>query len=143
MIGPRRSGHSAVGVQQDPEATHQQENQKQHEETHEREGRPLLSVAAKRRAAGEPGERRPRREQLIVQRGHIAHPPGRATTELASCREGGSHGEIGQIGAATSAWTNEAKVDTSDRVTDTQSDTSGAREVKTTGLFILDLSNRI
>lgn len=98
MIGPRRSRHSAVGVQQDPEATHQQENQKQYQETHEREGRPLLGVATKRWAAGDPGERRPRREQLIVQHGLIAHPPGRATTELASCRKGGLDGEIGQIG---------------------------------------------
>ncbi len=126
MIGPRRSRHSAVGVQKDPEATHQQEYQKQHQETHEREGRPLFSVAAKRWAAGDPGERQPRREQLIVQCGHIAHPPGRVTTELASGREGGLDGEIGQIGAATSMWTNEAKVNTFDRVTDTQSDTSGA-----------------
>lgn len=124
MIGPRGSRHTAVGIQQYPEATHQQENQKQHQETNECKGRPLLGVPAKRWAAGDPDERRPRREQLIVQRGHIAHPPGRATAELASCLEGGLDGEVGQIGQ-----TNKAKVnplDTFACVTDTQTDTSGA-----------------
>lgn len=101
MIGPRGSRHTAVGIQQYPEATHQQENQKQHQETNECKGRPLLGVPAKRWAAGDPDERRPRREQLIVQRGHIAHPPGRATAELASCLEGGLDGEVGQIGTVT------------------------------------------
>lgn len=129
MIGPRGSGHSAVGIQQYPEATHQQENQKQHQETNEREGRPLLGVSSKRWAAGNPSEGRPRQKQLIVQCGHIAHPPGRATAELASCLEGGLDWEVGQIGTVTSMWTTEAKVnppDTSARVTDTQTDTSGA-----------------
>lgn len=101
MIGPRGSRHTAVGIQQYPEATHQQENQKQHQETNECKGRPLLGVPAKRWAAGDPDERRPRWEQLIVQRGHIAHPPGRATAELASCLEGGLDGEVGQIGTVT------------------------------------------
>lgn len=55
-----------------------------------------------RRAARDPYERRPRRKQLVIQCGNIAHPPGRPTAELAGCLEGGVDRKIGQIGTAIS-----------------------------------------
>lgn len=122
VIGPRGRRHAAIRVQQDPEAAHQQENQKQHQETHECERRPLLRVPTKRRAAGGPGERRPRGQQLVVQRGHIAHPPGTPNAEFTSAPDCGLNGQIG----AQKKKKKQAKVKTCDRVTDTQSDTSGA-----------------
>lgn len=102
VVRPRRSGHAAVRVQQNTKASHQQENQKQHQEADKSKSSPLFGISAKRWAAGDPWERRPRWKQLIVQRGNIAHPPGMATTELAGCLEGGVYGKIGQIGTATS-----------------------------------------
>lgn len=85
VVSPGWCGHAAVGVQQDPEAPDQQEDQEEHEEAYEGQGCALLIVhpdqgqgraaaAATARAARERGAGRGQ-QQLVVKCGHIVHPP--------------------------------------------------------------------
>lgn len=84
VVSPGWCRHATVGVQQDPEAPDQQEDQEQHEEAYEGQGSALLIVypnqgqrgaaAATARTAGEGGAGR-RQQQLVVKCGHIVHPP--------------------------------------------------------------------
>lgn len=131
VVSPGWCRHAAVGVQQDPEAPDQQEDQEKHEEADEGQGSTLLGVhphqgqrggdaAATTRTAW---ERRAGwgQQQLVVNRGHIVHPPlgpeaglthwldswgvGRSGRKGGECGHGGQHrlsswtGEEGQGGS--------------------------------------------
>lgn len=85
VVSPRWCGHAAIGVEQDPEAPDQQEDQEEHEEAykgqgcallivHSNQGQRLAAAAAAARAAGEGGAGRGQ-QQLVVKCGHIVHPP--------------------------------------------------------------------
>lgn len=84
VVSPGWCRHAAVGVQQDPEAPDQQEDQEEHEEAYKGQGGALLIVhpnqsqrgaaAATARATGEWGAGRGQ-QQLVVKCGHIVHPP--------------------------------------------------------------------
>lgn len=84
VVSPGWCRHAAVGVQQDPEAPDQQEDQEKHEEPYKGQGGALLIVnpnqsqrgaaAATARAASERGAGR-WQQQIVVKCGHIVHPP--------------------------------------------------------------------
>lgn len=57
MISPRWGRHAAVGVQENPETPHQQEHQKQQQESHETKRHDLLCVRSPQEPRSGPGAR--------------------------------------------------------------------------------------
>lgn len=97
VVSPGWCRHAAVRVQQDPEASDQQEDQEEHEEAYKSQGSTLFCVhrnqgqrsaaAATARTAGQGGAGRGQ-QQLVVKCGHIVHPPRGPKTGLTHWMDG-------------------------------------------------------
>ncbi len=74
MISPRWGRHAAVGVQENTETPHQQEHQKQQQESHETKRHDLLCVRSQQEPRSGPGARDgSQRLQLVLHQRAFTH----------------------------------------------------------------------